>query len=157
MPCIIDHSIEGTLPAFLCRGCHPELVTPRSTERASHPAAPANKTSEDFRNRHPLSERDRAAIAKLEVLENTRLVEVDGQLTEVVVMKRPGIIAVLMELMRRKEGASRVEMVAELVKRFPDRDPKGMASTVSVQSNKLSTDKHDDPKRGRVYHMVVEE
>lgn len=158
--CTIDHSIPGTIPGFLCRGCHPELVTLRSPERPIR-SVPINKTkapvNDDFRSRHPLTEKDKETIAKLAEAENTRLVEVDGQLTEVVVMKRPGIIAVLMEMMRRKEGASRIEMVAELVKRFPERDPKGMASTVSIQSNKLSTDRHDDPKRGRVYRMVVDE
>ena len=29
--CLIDHSLEGTIPRFLCRACHPELNVSAAT------------------------------------------------------------------------------------------------------------------------------
>jgi hypothetical protein len=185
MTCVIDHTLPGTLPAFLCRGCHPELVTPRTADQPVYSArVPA---VDDFRSRYPLSEKDKEAIAELGAIEEAvrkarsyarietlrnrvaekiaerktaapdQPLDLDDLKQVVIVHKRPGIIATLMEMMRRKEGASRAEMLAELIRLHPDRDPKGMGSTVNIQSNKLSTSIREDGKRGKVYHMVVEE
>lgn len=184
MSCAIDHSIEGTFPAFLCRGCNPDQF-----KAGSGPLSVAVVTStpaDDFRNRYPLTDKDRETIAELAAIEEAvtkarsyqriealrnRVVEKIAErkaavpdqpldldeLKQVVVHKRPGIIATLMEMMRRKEGASRAEMLAELVRLHPDRDPKGMGGTINKQSRLLSTSSREDNKRGMVFYMVVEE
>lgn len=156
MSCAIDHSIPLTIPSFLCRGCHPELKEAwPASGRVSVLGTPGNSPAS--RN---LTEKDKAAIAQIEAEERSSVTRqqmlVDGELTEVIVHRRPGIIAVLMEMMRRSGGASKVEMLAELVRRFPQREAKGMASTIAIQSRKLSTRTFEDPKRGRVYYMIVD-
>jgi len=36
--CKLDHSVEGTIPAFLCRRCHPELIPTETETRAFYGA-----------------------------------------------------------------------------------------------------------------------
>lgn len=70
-------------------------------------------------------------------------------------VKKVGVIATIVETMSRKSGASVPEIVAVLLKKFPDRDEKGMTSTVRIQANKQSTSKEKDDKRGTVYYHVA--
>lgn len=48
--CLIDHSLEGTIPRFLCRACHPELNVSAATrakldaeDRGARPRAVAEE------------------------------------------------------------------------------------------------------------------
>lgn len=144
MTCAIDHAIDGTIPAFLCRGCNPGefKAWPTSyrpaTERAEKPRA---KVIEK--------------IVPQKVVPEEPL-DLDD-LKQVVIHKRPGITTTLMQMMQRKEGASRAEMRAELLRLHPDRNPAGMYSTIQRQSRELSTSKREDAQRGTVYYVVVEE
>lgn len=159
-----------SIPIFLDR--KRTKFPPWSSGPSIIPALPID----DFRSRHPLGERDKAAIAALEAgenrLDNSSSTQVsipsatpgpirsranDKQLTGMVVHRRPGIIACIMSMMSRKEGASWAEMLVELERRFPDRESKGMLSTIKIQSKKLCTKKRDDKKRGAVYYMIVED
>lgn len=70
-------------------------------------------------------------------------------------IKKVGVIATIVETMSRKSGASVPEIVAVLMKKFPDRDEKGMTSTVRIQANKQSTSKEKDDKRGTVYYHAT--
>lgn len=180
MTCTIDHAIPGTFPAFLCRRCNQfSAWTPIRQSDTSI------SSENDFRARHPLSEKDKEvrerlqaieqAVAKarsyerIEALRAKAVAKVDVQKatasdpssdldgSKPVVLKRPGIVNTLMDMMRRKEGATRAEMRAELVRLHPDRNPAGMYSTIQRQSRELSTGKREDPKRGTVYYVVVEE
>lgn len=180
MTCTIDHGIVNTIPAFLCRGCNPSEYPAWLPVRRSGSVA----AETDFRSRHPLTEEDKEKIAKLraineaaakarsyeriEALRVKAVAKVSAQKaaadpspdldgSKPVVMKRPGIVNTLMDMMRRKEGATRAEMRAELVRLHPDRNPAGMYSTIQRQSRELSTGKREDPKRGTVYYVVVEE
>jgi hypothetical protein len=80
----------------------------------------------------------------------------DGELTDMVVHKRPGIIAAIMQMMQRAEGATQAEIHAELVKRFPDREAAGMLQTTKIQSRKLCSNVEEVAGRGMVFYMVVE-
>jgi hypothetical protein len=54
--------------------------------------------------------------------------------------------------MSRDKGATADEMLAVLVKAFPDRAADGMRKTVLIQANKNRTSKEVDEKRGRIYY-----
>lgn len=157
MTCAIDHAIAGTIPAFLCRGCNPgEFKAWPVSSRPTSARAPEPTFSSGYRAHFPVNEKDLKARAEIEAQQNTRVVEIDGELTEIVVHKRPGIIAFIMEMMQAERGASRAEMVAALVKRFPDREVRGMTSTVGIQSRKLATRTEEIVGRGKVFYMVME-
>jgi hypothetical protein len=67
--------------------------------------------------------------------------------------ERPvGVVGTILTVISRREGASVDEIVAVLVKAFPDRDPDGMRRTVRVQAAKNCTTKETDAQRGRVYY-----
>jgi hypothetical protein len=66
--------------------------------------------------------------------------------------KGPGVIATIIETMQRDRGASADEIVAVLVKKFPDRKAKSMLSTVKIQANRNAKKKDKDDKRGIVYY-----
>jgi hypothetical protein len=66
--------------------------------------------------------------------------------------KGPGVIATIIETISRDKGASADEILAILVKAFPDRSADGMRKTVIIQSNKNCTSKETDEKRGRIYY-----
>jgi hypothetical protein len=63
----------------------------------------------------------------------------------------PGIITTITEMIVRKIGASVDEMLAALSKQFPDKNPKGMRSTIITQMGRQGASKRDDDKRGKVY------
>jgi hypothetical protein len=66
--------------------------------------------------------------------------------------KGPGVIATIIETIKRDRGATAEEIVAILVKRFPDRKAKSMHSTVKIQANKNAKKKDRDDKRGLIYY-----
>ena len=65
--------------------------------------------------------------------------------------KGPGVIATIVETIRREKGATSDECLAVLVKAFPDRDPDGMIKTIRIQAAKNATSKERDEERGLVY------
>jgi len=65
--------------------------------------------------------------------------------------KRPGVIATLVDCISKEKGATADEIVAVLVKAFPDREEAGMRKTVLIQANRSCTSKEIDEKRGRIY------
>lgn len=67
-------------------------------------------------------------------------------------LKRPGVIAAVIEIIGAAKGCSVDEGVAILSKRFPDRKPDSMKSTFKIQANKNCTKKVKDEKRGVVYY-----
>lgn len=69
-------------------------------------------------------------------------------------MKPVGVIAAIVDLISRDKGASIKEIVAALVKKFPDRDESGMLSTSRIQAAKHATSKERDEKRGLVYYKA---
>lgn len=64
----------------------------------------------------------------------------------------PGVIATIVETIKRDRGASQDEIVAVLVKKFPDRTEDAMRGTVKIQANKNAKKKEKDDKRGLVYY-----
>ena len=55
--CLIDHSLEGTIPRFLCRACHPELNVSAATrakldaeDRGARPRAVAEEVTSQVRS-----------------------------------------------------------------------------------------------------------
>jgi hypothetical protein len=65
--------------------------------------------------------------------------------------KGPGVIATVIETISRDKGATADEILAVLVKKFPDRKPDSMRKTVLIQANKTCTSKDTDEKRGKIY------
>jgi len=65
---------------------------------------------------------------------------------------KPGVIATIIETMKRDKGGSQEEILAVLVKKFPDREEKGMRKTIQIQAPKHAKKKVHDDKRGLVYH-----
>ena len=65
---------------------------------------------------------------------------------------RPGVIATIIETISRDRGATADEIVAVLVKAFPDRDADGMRNTVLLQASKNATSKERDETRGLIYY-----
>jgi hypothetical protein len=66
--------------------------------------------------------------------------------------KGPGAIATIIDCISKGRGATADEIVAVLVKAFPDREADGMRKTTLIQPNKNRTSKEMDEKRGRVYY-----
>jgi hypothetical protein len=66
--------------------------------------------------------------------------------------KGPGVIATIIDCISKEKGATADEIVAVLVKTFPNREEAGMRKTALIQANKNCTSKEADEKRGRVYH-----
>jgi hypothetical protein len=71
--------------------------------------------------------------------------------------KEGGVIDVIRQQIASDEGASVAEIQKALVKKFPDRDPEGMTTTIRIQMTRLPK-QHDftmkktkDEKRGLVY------
>lgn len=64
---------------------------------------------------------------------------------------RPGVISTIIEVISRQHGASIEEVLAVLVKKFPDREPDAMKATCRIQCAKNATSKDRDEKRGLVY------
>jgi dUTPase len=71
---------------------------------------------------------------------------------KVKVAKGPGIIDTIKETIKRERGASKDEIIAVLVKKFPDRKEASMLNTVNIQANKNAKKKDKDEKRGLVYY-----
>jgi hypothetical protein len=65
---------------------------------------------------------------------------------------KPGIIATIVEMISRTEGASKDEILKILVKKFPDRDPDGMGKTIIIQANRNKSSKETIEDRGIVYY-----
>jgi hypothetical protein len=65
--------------------------------------------------------------------------------------KGPGVITTIIDCISKDRGATADEMVAVLVKAFPDREADGMRKTVLIQANKNCTSKETDEKRGLIY------
>jgi hypothetical protein len=63
-----------------------------------------------------------------------------------------GVIATIIDTIKRDRGASQDEIVAVLVKKFPDRGEDAMRATVKIQANKNAKKKDKDDKRGLVYY-----
>lgn len=68
------------------------------------------------------------------------------------VMNGGGVIATIIDTIKRDRGASADEIVAVLTKKFPDRKAKSMMNTVKIQAAKNAKKKTKDDKRGLVYH-----
>ena len=62
------------------------------------------------------------------------------------------MIATIIDCISKERGATADEMLAVLVKAFPDRKADGMRKTVLIQANKNCTSKSTDEKRGLIYH-----
>lgn len=63
-----------------------------------------------------------------------------------------GVIATIVDTIKRDRGASQDEIVAVLTKKFPDRGEDQMRATVKIQANKNAKKKEKDEKRGLVYY-----
>jgi hypothetical protein len=72
--------------------------------------------------------------------------------TKAAAEKRPGVIASIVEAISTAKGATAEEIHAGLVKKFPERDPKGMRSTVRIQANRNAARKEKIEGRGLVYY-----
>jgi hypothetical protein len=66
--------------------------------------------------------------------------------------KVPGVIATIIETISRERGVTAEEMLAVLVKAFPDREPAGMRKTALIQAAANCTSKETDEKRGLIYY-----
>ncbi len=66
--------------------------------------------------------------------------------------KKVGIIDTIKEVISRAAGATADEIVAILVKKFPDHKASGMRTTVKIQASRNATSKENDEKRGLVYY-----
>jgi hypothetical protein len=66
--------------------------------------------------------------------------------------KKPGVIASIVEAISAAKGATAEEIHAGLVKKFPERDPKGMRATVRIQANRNAVKKEKIEGRGLVYY-----
>jgi hypothetical protein len=64
---------------------------------------------------------------------------------------KPGVIAMIVEIISRETGASAQEILAVLVRKFPDREPAGMRKTIGIQASRNASSKEKDEKRGIVY------
>jgi hypothetical protein len=62
------------------------------------------------------------------------------------------VIATIIDCISKDRGATADEIVAVLVKAFPDREADGMRKTVLIQANKNCTSKEMDEKRGLIYY-----
>jgi hypothetical protein len=65
--------------------------------------------------------------------------------------KGPGVIATIIDCISKEKGATADEIVAVLVKTFPDREEAGMRKTTIIQANRNCSSKDKDEKRGLVY------
>jgi hypothetical protein len=66
---------------------------------------------------------------------------------------KPGVIETIVATISRAKGASLDEIVAALVKAFPDRDPDGMRNTARLQASRNASHKsRDDKRRGLIYY-----
>lgn len=66
--------------------------------------------------------------------------------------RAPGVIATIIETIKRDRGANREEILAVLEKKFPNRKPDSMANTINIQANRNAKKKDRDEKRGLVYY-----
>jgi hypothetical protein len=66
-------------------------------------------------------------------------------------VKKVGVIATIIEEISKAKGATADEVLAVLVKRFPDRDADGMRKTILIQAAKNCSSKDRDEARGLVY------
>ena len=66
--------------------------------------------------------------------------------------KGPGVIDTIVAAFSRPQGANIEEIVAILVKTFPDREEKGMTSTARIQVKRKGAIGIKDEKRGMVYY-----
>jgi hypothetical protein len=66
--------------------------------------------------------------------------------------KPPGVSTTIVDCISNENGATIEEMVAVLVRTFPERGADSMRNTVKIQANKHCTSKEVDPNRGRVYY-----
>lgn len=64
----------------------------------------------------------------------------------------PGVIASIVEAMKRDRGVTVEEVVVILAKKFPDRKQKSMTATARIQLAKHAKKKDRDDKRGLVYY-----
>ncbi len=64
----------------------------------------------------------------------------------------PGVIATIVETIKRDRGATHDEIIAVLTKKFPDRKEAAMLATVKIQANKNAKKKEKDDKRGLIYY-----
>ena len=55
-----------------------------------------------------------------------------------------GVVATVIKTIQRPAGATANELLAVLVKHFPDRTPKGMMTTARIQANKHATRRAKD-------------
>ena len=53
--CLIDHSLEGTIPGGLCRACHPELNVRAAPLAESNAREVPRPTAEEAAQRRQLS------------------------------------------------------------------------------------------------------
>jgi len=66
--------------------------------------------------------------------------------------RKPGVIACIVELISRPQGATIDQMIAVLTKKFPDRKAKSMTSTCKIQANKNATTKDKNKDGAVVYY-----
>ena len=65
--------------------------------------------------------------------------------------RKPGVIAAVIDMISRDNGATIAQIVAVLVKKFPDRKEKSMTSTAKIQANKNATSKDKNASGDVVY------
>jgi hypothetical protein len=106
----------------------------------------------------PKPEKDSAmATKKTKVAQDGRAKETRAKKSGIV---KVGVIAEIVACASKDRGASKVEVVEHLSKKFPDRDPKAMGTTVSIQLGSglkrkgYEIDKTKDEKRGLVYRVT---
>lgn len=76
----------------------------------------------------------------------------NGSTKKVKATKGPGVIATILETIKRERGASKEEIIAVLVKACPDRKEKSMRNTINMQVSRHAKKKTKDDKRGLVYY-----
>jgi hypothetical protein len=66
---------------------------------------------------------------------------------------RPGVVQAIVDLISRETGASANEILAALVRKFPDRVPEQMRATIQTQTSRHATKRDRDEKRGGVIYF----
>ena len=66
---------------------------------------------------------------------------------------RPGVISAIGDILKTRGGVTIDDIVKQLAKRFPERDPDSMRTTAKIQVKRQGAEKRDDKKRGVVWSL----
>lgn len=98
---------------------------------------------------------DKVDVKKAKAKGAKRAAKADGKKSKGEAIPRGhGVIATVLETLGNsgKKGATVTEMLAVLIKAFPDRDPEAMTKTIRIQMSRNEATKDKDEKRGIVYY-----